>query len=251
MDDGSAARKTGPDKADEEDGIPILRGLARLAESVMVLGIVKKSLPSARLPFESGRVASALAASMAGTTAVRALVPRSALAQEAGTALAAFIPAVVAVRNSDIAGYHGAEHKVIGAREEALRGQAKKRVGTRRTLARLTGDPTEVPKEHDRCGSNLVGPYLLATVVAGVLARDRRGRKTPARSAGAGVASLGLALEAMRWASRHGDSLLARIMLLPGRVLQKSLTTSEPTPEQLEVGQRALAEMLRLEAETD
>ena len=55
------------------------------------------------------------------------------------------------------------------------------------------------------------------------------------------------ALEAMRWATRHADSRLARIMMMPGRALQKTLTTSEPTPEQLEVGQRALAELLRLE----
>jgi uncharacterized protein YqhQ len=61
------------------------------------------------------------------------------------------------------------------------------------------------------------------------------------------MASLGLALEALRWASRHGDSILARLMLSPGRAVQKALTTSEPSAGQLEVGERALEELLRLE----
>jgi uncharacterized protein YqhQ len=224
------------------DGIPVIRGLGRFAESLIVLGVVKKRLPSAQLPFENRRVATALAASMAGATAVRAMVPRSALMQEAGTALAAFIPAMVSVKNSAVSGYHGAEHKVIGAREEALRAAGDARI------AALTGDAAAAPKEHDRCGSNLVGPFMLATVLTNLLARDRSGRKTPLRAAAAGAASLGLALEAMRWANKHADSVLARLMMMPGRAIQKGFTTSEPSAEQLEVGERALAELLRLEA---
>jgi uncharacterized protein YqhQ len=84
-------------------------------------------------------------------------------------------------------------------------------------------------------------------VITNLLTRDRSGRKTPLRSAAAGAASLGLALEAMRWANKHADSLLARLMMMPGRGLQKGLTTTEPTSEQLEVGERALTELLRLE----
>ncbi len=216
-------------------GLPVLRGLGRFAESLLVLGLVKVRLPGARLPFEERRVAAALAASMAGATAVRSLARRSALAQETGTALAAFIPAVLSVKNSPVSGYHGAEHKVIGAHEEALR------------AAKAGRAAAPAPKEHDRCGSNLVGPFLFASVITNLLARDRRGRKTPLRSAAAGAASLGLALEALRWAEKHAGSLPARLMMMPGRAIQKSLTTSEPTPEQLEVGERALAELLRLE----
>jgi uncharacterized protein YqhQ len=169
------------------------------------------------------------------------MAPRSALVQETGNALAAFIPAVLAVKKSPASGYHGAEHKVIGAREEALRGADDPETET------LTGDATAAAKEHDRCGTNLVGPLLIATVLTNVIARDKRGRRTPWRSAVAGAASLSIALEAVRWASRHADSLLARLMLMPGRAVQRSLTTSEPTPAQLEVGERALAELLRLE----
>jgi hypothetical protein len=271
------------------DGIPVLRGLGRFAESLLVLGLVKKHLPHARLPIEGARVAAALAASFAAGTAVRALTPGSPVAQEAGTALAGLIPAVLVVRNSSVAGYHGAEHKVIGAREEALRAAARAKAeeggsgggssggtgvlavggasrargaagsapGTGRTgqsrgisvdeAATLTGDAAAAAKEHDRCGSNLIGPFLFATVLANLLARGRSGRRTPLRSAVAGAASLGIALEGMRWATAHPRSPLARAMMLPGRALQKSLTTSEPSAEQLEVGERALAELLRLE----
>jgi uncharacterized protein YqhQ len=173
------------------------------------------------------------------------------------------VPAVLALRNSPISGYHGAEHKVIGGQEAALCAPARAgRLATSASAAvtaaagagtagekplRSTGDAAAAAKEHDRCGSNLVGPYLLATVATNLLARGRSGHKSPAASALAGAVSLGVALEALRWASRNGDSMLARLLLLPGRALQKHLTTTEPTADQLEVGERALAELLRLE----
>ncbi len=228
-------------------GIPLVRGLGRFGESLLVLGLVKAKLPNAELPLEGGRVAAALAGSMAATKAVRAVTAKSAVAEEVGTALAAFVPAVLALKNSSIAGYHGAEHKVIGGREAALRAHAGSAASD---AALVTGDAGAAAKEHDRCGSNLVGPYLLATVATNLLARGRLGRKSPLGSAAAGAASLGLALEALRWANKNADSVLARLLLAPGRAIQKRLTTSEPTPEQLEVGERALAELLRLEHAT-
>jgi uncharacterized protein YqhQ len=36
-------------------------------------------------------------------------------------------------------------------------------------------------------------------------------------------------------------------MMSPGRIIQKKLTTSEPTSDQLEVGERALTELMRVE----
>ena len=182
------------------EGIPLLRGLGRFAESLMVLGLVKKRLPGARLPFESRKVAEALVTSMIGVTAVRLVAPRSAVIQEVGSVAAAFVPAVLAIKNSPVSGYHGAEHKVIGAREVAIRTAARRAAAGSSSLdtgelASLTGDAAAAPKEHDRCGSNLVGPFLVASVLANLLARDRYGRKTALRSAMAGAASLGAALE--------------------------------------------------------
>ena len=243
--DGSISVASGKKPRAGAEALPLVRGLGRFAESLLVLGAVRKRLPGAQMPFENRRVARALAASMAGTTAVRALAPGSALIQETGAALAAFIPAMLSVRNSPVSGYHGAEHKVIGAREEALR--AIGAGASSDAVAQVTGDAVAAAKEHDRCGSNLVGPFLLASVVTNVLARGRNGQRTPLRSAVAGAASLGLALEALRWAGKHPDSLPARLMMMPGRAIQKNLTTREPTVEQLEVGERALGELLRLE----
>jgi uncharacterized protein YqhQ len=56
-------------------------------------------------------------------------------------------------------------------------------------------------------------------------------------------------LEALRWATNHGDNIVAKLMLAPGRMVQKRLTTTEPTADQLEVGQRAMDELLRLEGQ--
>ncbi len=266
------------------EGVPLLRGLSRFGESLLVLAEVKIKLPQAELPLEGGRVAGALIGSIAATSAVKALAPRSALVQETGIALAAFVPAVLALKNSRISGYHGAEHKVIGGREAALRStrpspasgavppgwapgavpdapgsgavplasQSGREAHGEAAATSASSRPrpsasAAAAKEHDRCGSNLVGPYLLATVATNLLVRGRSGRKAPAASAIAGAVSLGAALEALRWATRNGDSILARLLLLPGRALQRSLTTTEPTAEQLEVGERALAELLRLE----
>jgi len=288
---GAGAARRNAAAAAAEAGVPLLRGLGRFGETLVVLAQVKSHLPNAQLPLESGRVVAALAASMVGTSAVKAMAPKSGLVEEVGTALASFIPAVLALKNSAISGYHGAEHKVIGGREAALRaaarsgsgapgrlqgapqGAASKAVGTGASpgsaaphgpaaqrvapvsgseltpdsASIVTGDSAAAAKEHDRCGSNLVGPYLLATIATNWLARGRSGQKTPLAAAAAGAASLGLALEALRWANQHGDTVLARLMLSPGRMIQKRLTTTEPTPDQLEVGERALEELMRLE----
>ncbi len=224
----------------------MLRGLARFAETLLVVAQVKLRMPQAELPLEGGRVAVALATAFAATSTIRSLGPKSTIVQETGAALAAFVPAVLSLRNSTISGYHGAEHKVIAGREAEMRASAAGVPYTARV-----GRPSaaaSAPKEHDRCGSNLVGPLLLTTIAANALIRGGSRRMTPAASAAATAVSLGAALEALRWATRHGDSLAARVLMSPGRIIQKTLTTSEPTTQQLEVAERAMKELLRLEA---
>jgi hypothetical protein len=253
-------------------GLPILRGLARFGETLLVVAQVKMRMPQAELPLEGGRVAMALAAAFAATETVRAVGPKNVVAREAGVALAAFVPAVLSLKSSTISGYHGAEHKVIGGREAELRaaatgvpfplgdgrtGATTGRGGTKgqsATGSAAAGGATGrsaaelAPKEHERCGSNLVGPLLFTTVAANVLLRGKSGRMTPVTQAVASAVSLGAALEALRWATRHGDSLAARVMMSPGKLIQKTLTTSEPTPDQIEVAERAMKELLRVEA---
>jgi len=239
--DAAAGAGTGAGSA---AGPPVVRGLARFGESLAVLGLVKLRLPEAELPLEGRRVAAALALSLAATSAVRVAAPRSAVVQEVGAALAALVPALWALKGSPILAYHGAEHKVIGAREAAVR-----RTGKASDAGPVSdlGDAAEAAREHDRCGTNLIGPYLAATVVTNLLARGLSKRRLRVLSAAASAASLGLALEALRWATEHADSLVARLLLTPGRLVQRYFTTVEPTPEQLEVGRRALRELLRLE----
>ena len=97
--------------------VPLIRGLTRFGESLLTLAQVSSKLGSGVLPIEGTRVAAALTGSLVATSLVRAVAPRSALVQEAGMALAAFVPAILALKDSWIAGYHGAEHKLIGGRE--------------------------------------------------------------------------------------------------------------------------------------
>ena len=217
----------------------------------MVLGLVKKHLPHAQLPIEGGRVAAALATSLAAGTAVRALTPRSALAQETGTALAALIPAVLVVRNSSVSGYHGAEHKVIGAREEALRAAARSRAQAGDGAVPRAPRPA-ARTAPGRLRTGYHGPYRRRRL-RGQGARPVRlqpGRSLPdrhrslptcwpaaARAEGPLCARPwpGLPAWASLWKAcvgrpRTPRSPLARAMMLPGRALQKSLTTSRAHP---------------------
>jgi uncharacterized protein YqhQ len=49
------------------------------------------------------------------------------------------------------------------------------------------------------------------------------------------------------WSDRHHGDPLAEAFHAPGREIQRHLATKEPTPDQLEVGLAAMAEILRVE----
>jgi uncharacterized protein YqhQ len=51
----------------------------------------------------------------------------------------------------------------------------------------------------------------------------------------------------IKWAGKHPNGLLARVLLWPGLQLQR-LTTREPTEDQLEVAAAALEEVMALDA---
>ena len=86
---------------------------------------------------------------------------------------------MLSLKNSTISGYHGAEHKVIAGREAEMRAAAAgvPYVPRRR---RSGAAAASAPKEHERCGSNLVGPLLFTTIAANVLLRGKSGRMSPA-----------------------------------------------------------------------
>jgi len=56
----------------------------------------------------------------------------------------------------------------------------------------------------------------------------------------------GLSYEVIRFAGRHKDGLVSRVVLWPGLKLQR-LTTREPSVEQVEVAIVALIEVLRVD----
>jgi len=63
-----------------------------------------------------------------------------------------------------------------------------------------------------------------------------------------GLGGASAAVEMFVWSDRNHGSPLAEAFHTPGREIQRRLATKEPTPEQLEVGIAALAEILRVES---
>ena len=136
-------------------------------------------------------------------------------------------PAALALRGSDVAAYHGAEHISIGSYEQGKR----------------------AAKEHNRCGSHLIGPLLATTAIGNVLAaRAPAHLRRPARLS-AQLVALAASTEIFGWMVRNPENRLARALAKPGHELQHRLATAEPTPEQIEVAEAALAACLELEQE--
>jgi uncharacterized protein YqhQ len=208
--------------------LPGLRGPLKLAEALAVLPLVRRRLPAARLPFEDIRVLATIGATLAATAALRKRFGSSALREGAVQALGA-APALVALLDRDLAAYHGVEHKAIAAYEQGIE------------------DPAGVPKEHDRCGSNLITPMMLLSLTGTVLLERLVERPGPLARAVVGLGGASLAVEMFAWSDRHHGDPLAEAFHTPGREIQRLIATKEPTPEQLEVGVAALAEILRAE----
>jgi uncharacterized protein YqhQ len=203
---------------------PLLRGPARLAEALALLPQVKRALPEAELPMQRPQVL----ASMAASAVALRLAKESALRPAARELLAAVLsvaPAALALRGGELAAYHGAEHVSIGSYEH---GEAR-------------------PKEHERCGSHLVGPMLVSTAAGNLLAERAPARYRGAARAAAALGAVAASMEAFGWMSRNPRHPLARALAKPGHELQHRMGTREPTPEQLEVAEAALAACLELE----
>jgi hypothetical protein len=92
-----------------------------------------------------------------------------------------------------------------------------------------------------------VAPMLAGATVGNVALR-RAGLRGPVAEATVGLGSAALAAELFAWGERHPDSAFTRLMRRPGFEIQRAVGTREPTGEQLEVGEAALAEILRVES---
>jgi uncharacterized protein YqhQ len=208
--------------------IPGLRGPLKLADAMAVLPLVRLRMPAARLPFENLRVLGTIGATLVATAALRKRFGSSAL-REGVVQVVGAAPALVALLDRDLAAYHGVEHKAIAAYEQGI------------------DDPAGVPKEHDRCGSNLITPMMLLSVGGTVMLERLVEKPSPAARAVVGLAGASIAVEMFAWSDRHHGDPLAEAFHAPGREIQRRIATKEPTPRQLEVGVAALAEILRAE----
>ena len=209
--------------------VPIMRGPLRLAEAFAVIPIARFALPSARLPFEDPRVIGAgIASTIVGNLIRGGRRGKATPLREGLSATVGLVPSLVSLTGSDLAAYHAAEHKTIGGYEQGV-------------------EPAGVPKEHQRCGSNLVVPMIVFSI-AGQLTVDRL-IEHPGRLARtvSGIAGLSLSVEAFVAAERHPDSPLGRAVHAAGHEIQARFATREPTTEQLDVAIAALDAVLAAE----
>ena len=207
---------------------PLLRGPARLAEALALLPQVKRKLPEAQMPMQSRRVLASMAVASVVVRGIRETRMRPA-AQELVSGLVSLAPAMLAMRGTELASYHGAEHISIGTYEHG----------------------PGATKEHERCGGHLIGPLVVTSaagnILAGLAPEAHRGRARAAAQLGAIAAST----EIFGWMSRHPENLVAQALSKPGHELQHRFSTAEPSPEQLEVAEAALAACLELEHGAD
>jgi uncharacterized protein YqhQ len=204
---------------------PFLRGPARLAEALALLPQVKRRLPAARLPMERPGVLAAMLGAAVVVKGVRDNARLGPLARELLSGALSLGPAALALRSSELAAYHGAEHISIGSYEH--------------------GHPRA--REHERCGSHLLGPLLATSALGGVVAsRAPQHLQGPARAA-AQLGALAASTEIFGWMTRNPDRRVARALARPGHELQHRLATAQPTEEQLEVAEAALRACLELE----
>jgi uncharacterized protein YqhQ len=204
---------------------PLLRGPVRLLDSLLVLPTVRRRLPEARLPFESPAVLATMLGSLVAIRLLRGSGRVSPVTEELVAGILSLAPATLALRGGELAAYHGAEHISIGSYEH--------------------DEPR--PREHERCGTHLVGPLLATSLVGAALAARAPVRlRGPARLV-ATVGAVAAATEIFGWMVRNPNRPLAKALARPGHELQHRYATAEPSAEQLEVAEAALAACLSLE----
>src|SRR6184192_2199382 len=127
---------------------PLLRGPMRILDAFALLPRIRRAEPEARLPFERPAVLASIVGSVIVAHSLRRSSRLGPAARELLGGAVSLLPATLALRGSDLAAYHGAEHISIGTYEH--------------------GEPRG--KEHERCGSHLVGPLLLTSAAAAAIA---------------------------------------------------------------------------------
>jgi uncharacterized protein YqhQ len=204
---------------------PLLRGPARLLDAFALLPRIRRARPEARLAFERPSVLGSMIASAVGVRLLRGSPRLGPAAKEVVGGLLSLVPATLALRGSSLAAYHGAEHISIGTYEH--------------------GEPRG--REHERCGSHLIGPLLVTSAAGAALASRAPASVRPVARLTAAVGGLAAATEVFSWMVRHPRHPVARALAVPGHELQHRLATAEPDADQLEVAEVALRACLELE----
>lgn len=129
--------------------------------------------------------------------------------------------------------YHGAEHKTINAYEAGVE---------------LTVDGViEHTKAHVRCGTSFILVVLVTSIVVFMfISWDSVLMRFVYKLALLPVVA-GIAYEVIRFAGKHKNWALSRLLVLPGLIMQK-ITTREPEPEMIEVAIRSLECVLEKQA---
>ena len=142
--------------------MPFLRGPARLAEALAILPELRRKLPEARLPFERPAVVAAMLAASVAVRGVRESRHLRPAAKELLSGLLSLAPAA---------------SRCAAASSPPTTAPSTSRSARTSTARRAT-------KEHERCGSHLIGPLLVASAIGNVLAAPAPARlREPARRA--------------------------------------------------------------------
>jgi uncharacterized protein YqhQ len=232
-----------PGWADRWSKVPVLRGVAALAES-LALGFRALSWSADRqLPEEERISERAMGWTIAGAlvlfTGVFILLPtliNQGIAgrlglngigyhlAEGGIRLAIFLGYLVLIglipNIKRVFQYHGAEHKTIAAYERGVE---------------LTPESAQqFTTEHVRCGTN----FLLTVMVVTIFVYAFVGRPALPWLILSRIVLIpliaGLAYEVIRFAAPRMEHRVVRVLMTPGLALQR-LTTRTPTLDQLEV----------------
>src|SRR5262249_17940099 len=152
-----------------------------LLDGLLLLPTIRRRVPEARLPFERRGILAAMLGSLVAIRLIRHSRRVSPALEELLAGVLSLAPATLALRSRELPAYPGAEHISIGSYEH--------------------GAPR--PREHERCGTHLVGPLIATSALGGTLAaRAPEHAKGPARL----VASLGAvaaATEIFGWMVRN------------------------------------------------
>lgn len=231
LEDGTirtTARQRPNEGEDFSRRVPFLRGPLRLANMLRVLPELRRHEPAARFGFESRPMLAGMVLGSAAATKIRRASP-SAAAGELVAGVTSLAITLGTMRSGEVAAYHGAEHKAIGGYEQDI-------------------EAADAPREHPRCGTQLAVPMLVFSSIATQAALALMpGSPRTARAAGqlVGIAS---ATELFRAGSRGQGTALAQAAAKAGLALQTHATTVEPSREQLDVAEAALAALLDAEA---